>query len=117
MQKEKKVLRRNTIIKLVKERPPVGASEVRNHFFHFLDTIENNPAPITVTRRGHASMVMLPQSVWSGIAETLYLMSSKANWEALQEAIQESYNKHLPSTTPNQLRARAAKIAQSNAKK
>ncbi|MEO6326115.1 MAG: type II toxin-antitoxin system Phd/YefM family antitoxin [Thermoanaerobaculia bacterium] len=52
----------------------INATTARTTFFRLMDDVAESHEPILVTGRRHA-VVMVPSEVWSGIQETLYLLS------------------------------------------
>jgi len=65
----------------------VSFSELRRRLAHFMDRAVDDRAPVLVTRQGHEPVVMMAQSEYDGLMETLYLRSSPANARRLDEAI------------------------------
>jgi antitoxin YefM len=68
----------------------VSFSELRRRLAHFMDRAVDDRAPVLVTRQGHEPVVMMAQSDYDGLMETLHLKSSLANWTRLNEAIAEA---------------------------
>jgi antitoxin YefM len=68
----------------------VTFSELRKRLAHFMDRAVDDRAPVLVTRQGHEPVVMLAQSDYDGMAETLHLLSSPANARRLEEALAEA---------------------------
>lgn len=67
----------------------VSFSELRKRLAHFMDRAIDDRAPVLVTRQGHEPVVLMAQSEYDGLMETLYLRSSPANAQRLDEAIAE----------------------------
>jgi antitoxin YefM len=67
----------------------VNFTELRNKLAHWYDRANNDRAPILVTRQGHEPVVLLAQSEYDSMVETLYLKSSPANAARLDSAIAE----------------------------
>ena len=66
----------------------ISFSESRANVKALMDRVVADKAPVTITRaRGQESVVMISESEWSSIEETLYLLSSPKNAERLLEAI------------------------------
>jgi antitoxin YefM len=65
----------------------VSFSELRRRLAHFMDRAVDDRAPVLVTRQGHEPVVMMAQSDYDGLMETLYLKSTPANAARLDEAI------------------------------
>lgn len=68
----------------------VSFSELRRRLAHFMDRAVDDRAPVLVTRQGHEPVVMLAQSEYDGLMETLHLRSSPANAARLDEAIADA---------------------------
>lgn len=66
----------------------ISFSESRANLKALMDRVVADKAPVTITRaRGQESVVMISESEWSSIEETLYLLSSPANAERLLVAV------------------------------
>jgi antitoxin YefM len=65
----------------------VSFSELRRRLAHFMDRAVDDRAPVLITRQGHEPVVMMAQSEYDGLMETLYLKSTPANAARLNEAI------------------------------
>lgn len=68
----------------------VSFSELRKRLAHFMDRAIDDRAPVLVTRQGHEPVVLLAQSEYDGLMETLYLRSSPVNARRLDEAIADA---------------------------
>jgi antitoxin YefM len=68
----------------------VSFTDLRKRLAHFMDRAVDDRAPILVTRQGHEPVVMLAQSDYDSMAETLYLLSSPANARRLEEGLAEA---------------------------
>lgn len=62
-------------------------SDARANFKAVMDKVVADKAPITITRQKAESVVMISESEWASIEETLYLLRSPANAERLLEAV------------------------------
>jgi antitoxin YefM len=67
----------------------VNFTELRNKLAHWYDRANNDRAPILVTRQGHEPIVLIAQSEYDSMVETLYLKSSPANAARLDASIAE----------------------------
>jgi antitoxin YefM len=67
----------------------VSFSELRRRLAHFMDRAVDDRAPVLVTRQGHEPVVMLAQSEYESMMETLYLRRSPANAQRLNDSIAE----------------------------
>lgn len=64
-------------------------SDARANFKAVMDQVVADKAPVTITRRKAESVVMISESEWSSIEETMHLLSSPANARELLVAIAE----------------------------
>jgi len=64
-------------------------SDARANFKAVMDRVVADKAPITITRRKAESVVMVSESEWASIEETLHLLSSPRNAERLLSAIKD----------------------------
>ena len=62
-------------------------SELRKRLAHYMDRAVDDRAPVLVTRQGHEPVVMLAQSEYEGMLETLHLRSSPENARRLDDSI------------------------------
>ena len=62
-------------------------SETRANLKAVFDRVVADRAPIAVTRQKGEGVVLISQSEWASIEETLYLLKSPKNAERLLEAI------------------------------
>ncbi len=63
-------------------------TETRANLKAVMDRVVADKAPIAITRqRGQEGVVMISESEWASIEETLYLLQSPKNAERLLEAI------------------------------
>ena len=62
-------------------------SETRANLKAVMDKVVADRAPIAVTRQRGEGVVMISQSEWNSIEETLYLLRSPRNAERLLEAV------------------------------
>jgi antitoxin YefM len=67
----------------------VNFTELRNKLAHWYDRANNDRSPILVTRQGHEPVVLIAQSEYDSMVETLYLKSSPANAARLDASIAE----------------------------
>ena len=66
----------------------ISYSETRANLKAVMDKVVADRAPITITRaRGQENVVMVSESEWSSIEETLYLLRSPANARDLLASI------------------------------
>ncbi len=62
-------------------------SEARANLKAVMDKVVADRAPVAITRQRGESVVMISQSEWNSVEETLYLLQSPANAKELLEAI------------------------------
>jgi len=65
----------------------LSISDTRANFKAVLDRVVADKTPIAITRQKGEGVVMVAQSEWEGIEETLYLLQSPKNAARLLEAI------------------------------
>jgi antitoxin YefM len=66
----------------------ISFSESRANLKALMDRVVADKVPVTITRaRGQEAVVMVSESEWASIEETLYLLSSPRNAERLLEAV------------------------------
>lgn len=67
----------------------ISISETRANLKAVVERVVADRAPIAITRQNGEGVVMISQSEWDSIEETLYLLSSPANAKRLMEGIAE----------------------------
>jgi antitoxin YefM len=67
----------------------MSISETRANLKAVLDRVVADKAPIAITRQKGEGVVMVSQSEWESIEETLHLLASPANAKRLMEGIAE----------------------------
>ncbi len=65
----------------------VSYSEARDNLKSMIDKVVADRAPIAITRQRGEGAVLISESEWASIEETLYLLSSPANAKRLLEGI------------------------------
>lgn len=65
----------------------ISYSEARENLKSVIDQVVADHAPIAITRQRGEGAVLVSQSDWEAIQETLYLLSSPANARRLIEAV------------------------------
>lgn len=65
----------------------VSVSETRANLKAVLDRVVDDKAPIQIVRPKGEGVVMISESEWEGMQETLHLLTSPRNAERLMEAI------------------------------
>ncbi len=67
----------------------VNATDFRNRIAHWMDRAADDHVPLLITRQGHEPSVLLTQSDYNSMVETLYLKSSPRNAARLDASIAE----------------------------
>jgi antitoxin YefM len=67
----------------------VSSSEARANLKAVMDKVVADRAPVAITRQRGEGVVMISQSEWNSIEETLYLLQSPANARELLASIAE----------------------------
>jgi len=66
----------------------ISFSESRANLKAVMDRVVADKAPVTITRaRGQENVVLISESDWASIQETLYLLGSPANATRLLDAV------------------------------
>jgi antitoxin YefM len=65
----------------------VSYSEARENLKAMIDKVVADRAPIAITRQRGEGAVLISESEWESIEETLYLLSSPANAKHLMDGI------------------------------
>lgn len=68
----------------------VTSTHLRQNLAAVLDEVIAGRAPVIVTRQNAAPVVMLPLDEWEGMEETLHLLRSPRNAEALLASIAQA---------------------------
>lgn len=70
----------------------ISYTAVREKLAATMDKVCEDHAPVTITRNGSQSVVMVSLDDWEAMEETAYLLSSPANAQRLLESIQSLEN-------------------------
>jgi len=65
----------------------ISYSEARENLKSVIDKVVADRAPIHITRQRGEGVVMVSESEWAGMEETLHLLSSPANAKHLLDGI------------------------------
>ena len=66
----------------------ISYSAARENLKSVIDRVVEDHAPITITRQRGEGAVLVSESDWASIQETMYLLSSPANAKRLLQAIE-----------------------------
>ena len=65
----------------------VSYTEARDGLADLIDTANRDREPITITRNGSGSVVLLASEEYAAMEETLHLLSTPANAERIREGL------------------------------
>jgi antitoxin YefM len=65
----------------------ISYSEARENLKSVIDKVVADRAPIAITRQRGEGVVIISESEWAGMEETLYLLASPANAKHLMDGI------------------------------
>lgn len=65
----------------------ISYSEARDNLKAVIDRVVADRAPVAITRQRGEGAVLISESEWASIEETLYLLQSPANAKRLLEAV------------------------------
>ena len=65
----------------------VSYTEARDGLADLIDTANRDREPITITRNGAGSVVLLASEEYAAMEETLYLLSTPANAERIRQGL------------------------------
>ena len=74
----------------------ITATAARQSFYSLLDDVNENSAPVIIQRKNNKNAVLLSESDWNAIQETLYLMSIPG----VAASVKEGMDKPLEECTP-----------------
>ena len=74
----------------------VSYTEARNHLKDIMDAVANDHVAICIRRRNGENAVVMSESDYRSLQETLYLLSSPANAKRLMEAKNRGPQEALP---------------------
>ena len=67
--------------------PTISYTEARDRLAGIWDQAVASREPVTIDRRGHESMILVPAGEWEGLVETAHLLRSPANARRLLAAL------------------------------
>ena len=68
----------------------INYSELRRNLKSHLDRVYNDHDPLIITRKDNENVVVISLEDYNSLAETQYLLSTKANTEHLMRSLEES---------------------------
>jgi len=71
-------------------------TEARNHLKHLMDQVNEDHAPLYIQRRNGAGAVLMSESDYAGLQETLYLLGNPVNAERLLTARRRGREDGIP---------------------
>jgi antitoxin YefM len=83
--------------------PTVSYTEARDRLAGIWNESIASREPVTVERRGHESIVLVPLGEWSGLLETAHLLRSPANARRLLTALNRLESGEGETLTPEAL--------------
>lgn len=67
----------------------VSYSEARNRLASLIDEATRDRKPISITRNGEATVVLLAAEEYDALQETLHLLSTPANAERIRKGLKD----------------------------
>ena len=67
----------------------ISYTEARNRLAGLMDTANRDREPITITRNGEGTVVMLAAEEYAAMEETLHLLSTPANAERIRQGLED----------------------------
>ncbi|MDR0753545.1 MAG: type II toxin-antitoxin system Phd/YefM family antitoxin [Holosporaceae bacterium] len=68
----------------------ISYTEARNDLSNIMNSVCTNHEPVLIERRNGGNAVLISEEDWKSIQETLYLMSSRKDWNAIIDPIDVS---------------------------
>jgi antitoxin YefM len=65
----------------------VSYTEARSKLSDILNQVCRDHEPVIIERRNGTNFVIIAEDDWKAVEETLYLMSSKEDWDAITEPV------------------------------
>lgn len=87
----------------------VSYSDLRNNLAKFMDDVVENHTPLHVTRQNSSTVVMLSESDYDQLMETVHLLRSPANAARLLRSMQEAQTGKLAEHDPTEPRKSPAR--------
>ena len=76
----------------------ITATAARQSFYSLLDDVNENSAPVIIQRKNNKNAVLLSESDWNAIQETLYLMSIPGVAVSVKEGMDTSLEECTPES-------------------
>lgn len=76
----------------------ITATAARQTFYNLLDDVNENSAPILIQRRNNKNAVLLSESDWNAIQETLHLMSVPGMAASIKEGMETPLDECVPES-------------------
>ena len=77
----------------------ISYTALRQNLSGVMDKISKDREAVYITRKGHESIVMITESDYNSIQETLYLLSSRNNAQRLEESFKQASDNDFVSVT------------------
>jgi antitoxin YefM len=65
----------------------VSYTEARNQFAGLIESVTRDREPVTITRNGESTVVLLAAEEYAAIEATLHLLSTPANAERIRQGL------------------------------
>lgn len=65
----------------------VSYTEARNQFAGLIESVTRNREPVTITRNGEGTVVLLAADEFAAMEATLHLLSTPANAERIRQGL------------------------------
>ena len=76
----------------------ITATAAHQSFYSLLDDVNENSAPVIIQRKNNKNAVLLSESDWNAIQETLYLMSIPGVAVSVKEGMDTSLEECTPES-------------------
>ena len=84
---------------------PISSTELRKNLSTMMDKVNDDHAPLLVTRASGKPAVLISLEDYAAMDETTYLLSSPANREALERSMQDFKDGKVVTKTIDELEA------------
>jgi len=76
----------------------ITATAARQSFYSLLDDVNENNAPIVIQRKNNKNAVLISESDWNAIQETLHLMSVPGVAASIREGMETPLEECTPES-------------------